>query len=570
MRDDAIRFEDSAESRSQQTDDGQQQAEKQPVLPPPMLSDAEIARQQEILDATYAALQAIREQHPHTPTADQAREQIMVAINHWRSIRQWERAALLAKRYLTDNPRDAQLPTLRHEIARDYLAWAAGSVKPNTPKQLLLDEVGQRFELARTELTGIIAAFPDMKSLKHQAQWEIAVSYLSQARVIAAYSSTLARGQFVRAANELLRTAELYHDHPQVNEIPNMLWGISQDLVSRGYFDEAIAVWNEMTLHYPGHPLAEQAALHIAQTYQVQLSQPLRAVESYLELNFARGGGDQALQTTIFQIASQLMNEKRWVESLHVLETFVDSFPKHPEAGQAMAMIGRIHQTNEVWGDAIDAYRRVILEYDQGPWAKEAKWSIAECTINLSRWPEAIGAYREYQTAYPDDEAKVAEATRRLDVLKDLARFQKVVDEKGQRKSFDAQYQIATIVRTQLANPVKAIIEYRKVASNWPESPSGRRCPVPGGHDLSGAGRDRQGARFVSAGGRSVSHQPAGRRRAVPNWRQLRERGAKAGRRDSRQVDRYRQGHRAKGGLPAVGKASAASSADGPWTGSAS
>ena len=45
-----------------------------------------------------------------------------------------------------------------------------------------------------------------------------------------------------------------------------------------------------------------------------------------------------------------------------------------------------------------------------------------------------------------------------------------MIDEKGQRKAFDAQFQIATIVRTQLANPVKGIIEYRKVVTNWPES----------------------------------------------------------------------------------------------------
>jgi TolA-binding protein len=215
--------------------------------------------------------------------------------------------------------------------------------------------------------------------------------------------------------------------------------------------------------------LAEQAALQIALTYQNQLQLQLRAVESYLELNFARGGNDVELQNSIFQIATHLKNEKRWVEALHVLETFVDSFPLHDKAGQALTMIGQVHQTNEVWEDAIAAYRRVILEYNQGNWAQQSKWSIAECTINLSRWEEAQGAYREYQKAYPDD-PKLAEAASRMGILKDLARFQRVVDEDGQRKAFDAQYQIGTIMRSKLSNPVKAIIEYRKVAQRWPDS----------------------------------------------------------------------------------------------------
>lgn len=435
----------------------------------PVLSDAEIARRQTILDVAYTKLQTLRKTHPLTATAGQARDQIIVLVNHWRSIRQWQRSADLMKKFLTDNPSDTELPKFRHDIGRDLLAWASAAAEPNMSKQELLDQVNQRFATARQELSGIIAAFPDLTSLKHSAQWDIAASHLSQARVVARFSPTLARGQFVRAANELLATADLYHDHPNIQQVPQMLSSIAVELTNRAFFDEAITVWNDMTLHYPGNPLAEDAAIQIARTYQNQLRLPLRAVESYLELNFARGGQDAALQDAIFQIASQLMNEKRWVESLHVLETFVDSFPTHGSAGQAMAMIGQVHQTNEVWEDAIAAYRRVILEYDQGNWAQQSKWSIAECTINLSRWEEAQGAYREFQKAYPED-GRVAEATSRLEILKDLARFQKVVDEVGQRKAFDAQYQIGTIVRNQLANPVKAIIEYRKVADRWPDS----------------------------------------------------------------------------------------------------
>jgi TolA-binding protein len=215
------------------------------------------------------------------------------------------------------------------------------------------------------------------------------------------------------------------------------------------------------------HQLSQQAAMRIAQTYQTQLKQPLRAVEAYIELNFARGGSDTSLQDAVYQIAVSLKNERRWVEALHVLENFTNAFPEHPQAGQALTMIGEIHQTNEVWEDAIAAYERVINEYQNGEWVKQARWSIAECTINLSRWNEAIKAYREFVASYGEDE-KVAEANRRIEILKSLARYQKVVDEVGQRKAFDAQYQIGSIVRSKLSNPVKAIIEFRKVAGNWP------------------------------------------------------------------------------------------------------
>ena len=160
---------------------------------------------------------------------------------------------------------------------------------------------------------------------------------------------------------------------------------------TQGYEDESVLVWNELAISDPMNPLAQQAIDKIAQTYRGGLKRPLKAAETYVELNFIRGGSDAATQAAVFQIGASLKNEKRWVEALQVLETFVDSFPRHAQAGQALTMIGQIHQTNQAWEDAIKAYRRVIDEYKDGQWAQEAKWSIAECRINLSQWKEADG-----------------------------------------------------------------------------------------------------------------------------------------------------------------------------------
>lgn len=435
----------------------------------PVLSDAEITRQEKALNAAYEIFQAIRKKYPRTSTAEQARGEIKVMIDHWRTISQWQRAAGLAERFLKDNPTDKELPALRLSIARDYLAWAAKPVEDKPSKQLMLSEVAQRFTKARDELTRVVTNFPRERTLLQQAQWDIANSFLTQARVVDAFSATLARGQYVRATRELLRLADEYHDHPKIGTVPQMLWDISGELANRKYYEEAITVWNDLMIRFSTHALAQQAALRTAQTYQNNLEQPLRAAEAYQEVNVARGGNDAGIQNTIYQIGVRLKNKKRWVEALHVLEMFVDSFPRHPQAGQALTMVGQVHQTNEAWEDAIAAYRRVITEFPTGNWIKDAKWSIAECTINLSRWREAMDGYEAYVRDYPGD-GKVAEAKRRGGILKDLVRYQTLVDEKGQRKAFDAQYQIATIVLKQLSNRVKAIIEYRKVAANWDKS----------------------------------------------------------------------------------------------------
>ncbi|MBT3199796.1 MAG: tetratricopeptide repeat protein [Phycisphaerales bacterium] len=472
LKDDGLNYQYAARDKAKGLGQASQGRKIQRGIMIPVLSDAEIARQEKFLGSAYDVFQSIRVKYPQTITADQSRGEIMVMIGHWRSIAKWSKSAAMLERFLGDNPSDIEMPTLRLAIARDYLSWAAQPVKSKTTTQERLAEVASRFAKARTQLEAIVTDLPDEKAILHEAQWAIANSFLNQARVVNAFSATLARGQYVRAGKELLKVAAKFHDHPQIATIPQMLWGIASELSAKGYYTEAIVVCTDISNDYPTNALAAQASLKIAQIYQHNLRRPLRAAEAYIELNFARGGNDSTAQAAMFQIGTQLKGEKRWVEALHVLESFVDSFPLHAQAGQALTGIGQIHQANEAWEDAIAAYTRVINEFAGGVWVREAKWSIAECTINLSKWREASNAYRDYLTTYASNkkDSRLTEATRRIGVLKDLTRYQVLVDEKGQRKAFDAQYQIATIVALKLSNPVKAIIEYRKVTAKWPTS----------------------------------------------------------------------------------------------------
>ena len=375
--------------------------QRTPAAPP--LAAAELARLEKAIDAAYKIFQEVRTKYADTPTAEQARGEVLVMIGYWRGLTEWERSATLAVRFLGDNPSDPQLPHLRLEVARDRLAWAAKPIGKALTRQELLAEVAARFAAARADLSKIVADFVKQRPLQQEAQWDLANSFLTEARAVSAVSPTLARGQFVRAARELRAVAVKYPGHPQIGQIAPMLWNIAQEMETQGYEDESVLVWNELAISDPMNPLAQQAIDKIAQTYRGGLKRPLKAAETYVELNFIRGGSDAATQEAVFQIGASLKNEKRWVEALQVLETFVNSFPRHAQAGQALTMIGQIHQTNQAWEDAIKAYRRVIDEYKDGQWVQEAKWSIAECRINLSQWKEATEAYRDYVAAFPQD-----------------------------------------------------------------------------------------------------------------------------------------------------------------------
>ncbi|MCH9002425.1 MAG: tetratricopeptide repeat protein, partial [Planctomycetes bacterium] len=228
--------------QSRRTPTKRTKVRQSPVPPAPVLSDAEIARREKAFDAAYKIFQSIRKNYSDSPTAEQARGEIMMMTGHWRTIRKWRRAARLTARYLKDNPTDTALPQLRLGIARDFLAWAAQPIDGKLSTQEMLVAVAGRYDKARKLLAEIAEQFPDEKAIVHQGQWQIANSFLTQGRVVARFSATLARGQYVRAARELQQVAVRYHDHPNIAAIPQMLWDIASELAGKGYYDEAIIV----------------------------------------------------------------------------------------------------------------------------------------------------------------------------------------------------------------------------------------------------------------------------------------------------------------------------------------
>ncbi len=430
------------------------------VEPAPVLAPAERERLRAAEDAAYAALVAVRSAWPESVEAEEARLEIFGLVELWRQQSRHLPAAALLGRFLADFPRDPERPALRLSRGRALLV-AAGQPSGDTPEDRLA-ALRERYATAREELAAIAAELPG--AVADEALWLRAHSHIDQARAVGAIDPARAPALFVRAARELEAVAA----NPFGADLPALLFNLGQELQSRAALDEAIEVWTRLRVRYPTAPVADQAAAWVAAAEQ-QRGRPLRATETWLELNFTRGGADAASQNAILAIALQLEGENRWVEALRVLETFVDSFPRHPELGQALTRIGRVHEVNGAWEDAIAAYERVRREVAGGTWPAEAQWAIAQCTINLSRWRDAVADYRAFVASYPND-GRIAEAARRIVVLARLARFQDLIDEEGQRRAFDAQFQIGAIAASELANPVKAVEEFRKVTAGWPDS----------------------------------------------------------------------------------------------------
>lgn len=436
-----------------------------------VLSEAEMKRQNEAADQAYAILlDIIRTTSPsESAIKSSARAHVMWLFGFFEGQMRSDQAIVLIHRYLTDQPNDPDRVALAFQAINDQLTWAAQR-QPNERVNLAwLDERHEWFQAARKSIQDFATEFSEETEWVNRALLLTASSYQREAEMTAAISNVRAGGLLVRSADALIRLLQTRPEHPQCGGLAQQIWNISDRLQGLAQRDAANYVLSQIPIHFPTNPLARQSVLRIAELHAVNLSQPLRAVETYQEFLSLNGDNEQ-VRSQIFEIARQLAQRQRYLESLHVYGVFVDSFPDDGRAAEALQAMGRTHQTNEAWTEAIEAYQRVLSEYASATVIPQVKLAMAECQINLSHWREARKLYEEFIRQYPED-GQSAIARGRLDWLKKLDRYETLLaDQEVMRHKDDAQFEIGRIVLTQFGNPVKAIQEFEKVVAQHAQS----------------------------------------------------------------------------------------------------
>ncbi len=436
-----------------------------------VLSEAEMKRQDDAADKAYAILIDLVKTLPlaDAPLAQTSRTQIVWLFAFFEGQLRTDRSVALINRFLTDRPADQQKVTLAFRALQDELVWAGQRQRTDRVNKKWLDARHELFEAARKDIGQFVKDFAEKADWVGQARLLAVDSFEREAQLAAAVSPVRSAGLLVNSVDALLSLYKTDPAHPGVSAFPERMWNIAERLRSLHQEDLGVYVLSQIPIYFPANARAQQAVLRIAELYAANLTNPLRAVETYQEY-LSVVGDNEAVRAQIFSIAQQLAVKQRFLEALHVYGVFVDSFPTDPRAPQALLAIGQIHQTNEVWKDALAAYQRILNEYPAVNITPQVKLAMAECHINLSEWNDARQQYNEFILAYPQD-GQIEMAKQRMEILKNLNRYQTLLsDNEVQRNKDDAQFQIGMIVNERLGNHVKAVIEFRKVVKEYPKS----------------------------------------------------------------------------------------------------
>ena len=437
----------------------------------PVLSDAEMKRQDAAADKAYAILIDLVKTLPlqESHLAENARGQIVWLFTFFEGQLRTDRTVALIKKFLIDRPTDPQRVALAFRSLHAQLTWAGQKQKSDRINKKWLDGRHELFENARKDIATFVKTYADKADWVQQGRLLSVDSFDKEAALAMVVSPVRSAGLLVSSVEALVALYQADPDHPAISNFPERMWNTAERLRALQQEDLAVYVLSQIPMYFPTHGRAQQGVMRIAELYATNLTSPLRAVETYQEY-LSVGGDNEAVRAQIFSIAQQLAAKQRYLEALHVFGVFVDSFPTDPRAPEALRSIGATHQSNEAWKDALIAYKRILTEFPNVPITPQVKLAMAECQINLSEWSDARSLYEEFVTAYPKD-GQVEMARQRMEILKNLNRYQTLLsDNDVQRNKDDAQYQIGQIVNERLNNHVKAIEEFRKVVTNYPKS----------------------------------------------------------------------------------------------------
>jgi len=308
-------------------------------------------------------------------------------------------------------------------------------------------------------------------------------------------------------------------------------------LAAQGRHDEAQEMLNRMLSEFNSPDVAVPAYRLLAWSYsqQGELDLAMQTQDRMLA-RYASTGAAADMSFAYLNKAHILFNEKKYREAAKAYESFLSSFPSHPDRAQALYQTGMCYLRLGQDGDAVDRWEAVaeidptapISEkamvragdvyftaghYDEAKRCYETLAAnfaesrssavgalrIAQCEYNAGHYSESIQAYSAVIDRFPSH-AVAAEAKRGIET----ALYQLGQNENGEEvlaelverfpsSSFaaDAQYEIA-LRRYQAKDFDGAAEAFRRVVSQFPSYSSGDRALYLMGDSYSQSGHDTE------------------------------------------------------------------------------
>ena len=195
---------------------------------------------------------------------------------------------------------------------------------------------------------------------------------------------------------------QLFAEQPEFPRAPSALFQVAeiQDLYLEKYTD-ALLTYLLLERDYPNADEVQEAQLQVAVLYKYRLNDCSQAIVAYQKVLDRNDQGNEPLQYEIADCYFRLNNfEQARIE-------FEGLLKNHPESEQAAEVQYRIAVTYALEGklaEAAGAYRLVMEQWEESPYALEARFGLATVLEEQEKLLEALKLLEGLAGIYPNPE----------------------------------------------------------------------------------------------------------------------------------------------------------------------
>lgn len=180
-------------------------------------------------------------------------------------------------------------------------------------------------------------------------------------------------------------------------------------------YKEAISVYQNVVSLYPNHPVAIHALDGLSWCYfkAGDFNQAQRQRQKIEEIRLPVGMIAPVMDSSTYELANALFNQKKYADALGYYQKFVSEFPRSPDIPDAIYRISLCYYRQEYYSEAIRTWEDLKSRYPNHARTEEAVFKMADTFFRAQRYSDAIATYRSIIRKYPENKATV-EATLKI------------------------------------------------------------------------------------------------------------------------------------------------------------
>ena len=204
-------------------------------------------------------------------------------------------------------------------------------------------------------------------------------------------------GNYESARNIYLQIAE---NNPKSRQAPEAYFWAGQ--ISYLYLKEpwkALDDFHRVITEYPASSYVLPSRVYLAEMYEKEFNEPRLAIGEYQKL--IDGTPDHAREDEyLYKIGEVFFNQGDYTQSRNEWEEVVRKHPSGKWADKAAFHLAMNDVIQEKYGEGIKGLEAYIDKYPSSEFLPEARYERAVCLEALTRYAEALQAYKEILPEY--------------------------------------------------------------------------------------------------------------------------------------------------------------------------